>query len=1464
MFELAKEIFETIKSIITLKTITLFLNRSLPCKVLLVYALVFQISLGLPYHIESKNVLFKHNLAQAAQNTNNSNNSKLNFQNSAFDQIQALHKMPTSSAQQLQDFELLSKALESARIPDMPKKYIDTFLILNQYVQYYYPDRGASDWYSLDQQSLKQNPTEQIKNLISDYVDVKIENKKLVFLSYLNKNLQAKHYVTNLRAISLAMDQEVIIVADENSNLFAIDRSLLNSHAFHTNIPLFPIYSTEQGRLYDKNQSNQLELSFHTRGLKSFSDEELKLQIENLSQDPEAIYAKDSQGKIFFQAGDLVVFLQDKNTKQRQVLALLNRKIVLDQIRLGSTLIANLAYLFGMHDLSPSFTEKFESYMQIDEQFNKDPVYELIQLLDKYSLRDSFRDTYQDISQSQNPLVIEAIRAQKPHLLKKRIQDILQLEKLSHKISNKKTVLDQFSYEQWYASYEKIEAESYKAVDVLQARLSQAEVEDNRKQIQQEIQSLQNEQNKQNFLLNYQQLLKSYFKASTQFTNVETNIFSSTKSLGRSIQSIPSNLKDKLSHKLDRNSLLRFSKYTSITALMATGAYYSFNSELAVYIAALIGISNWIYSDFFSPVLKSETYRMPSIFGATIMLSIIPMIYLSGYAMSGILRSLQIAIKPLKNRIEAVDRISHKIDQEIKNLSGLNPAQKFSTINFRIYAHLAPAMGTAFELLGQKHWQLARKGISPFTKISPDSRYGLKNEIKESYFLAFNNPLNKARHAVMQKFAEKWEKWTSVFGKNWLSHRFAQDAQYHLTQKNKEIKKQIQKEKVTEDILLDRRLNLLMARIISAEILNPNFAIDPVSLILISKNSDTPLEAYLEKPETRAEWDRLAKIINYELAQKLLHEKDFDWLKLSNEDFLKIIEESKASIAKINSSSRAKKALYQLKLKWNSIGSQSLMALGNWGQEDKEKLQKLVANKTLAKIIFQEANADHASTVIVPVLSTQRSEITDTSVIAHRPNDFLFTNPTHASDLLINLNYNFNVSAATRALVFQSLKAIEDKNYDSIAYLNTQATEREEPYINAAILWFSKLFQFRESNLGAYYARSAFKNITTMQAQAVSNIAIRMLLTDQNFDQATRAFAYTWAGAELAFDWPWTPVTRANEMEENRIEKNRNELQRLSIEIHQAVEQKDYSRLSKAQALLANLYMGQSTRIRQNFYHNLIHNKNLTAITQNENTNKSDANKVLYKKIKSILELIDLNQSELLLPKVTYLIKLIEQENFVQAKEQWQLIEWQLQKSLSLLNQQQTYNLQQKLLRDLALNHNAFSADTTQKLSQYEQLHFSDMAISLAEYSLENPPVYTKVNSYNSMLNTLVFGGILSTYLSIALAIESYKPEFITWSNSAEWMAYSLLFFSTAFLLSSKYSIDNWIQPYLEPRWKNLKSKWQNSKASDKMQSTLLPKQLDSEQAIDQKSYSIPNKSWTRAKRLFCSDMFLAIKNLKK
>jgi hypothetical protein len=212
-------------------------------------------------------------------------------------------------------FEIVAQAIESQ--DDAPKTHRDVFNVTQQKL-----NDGQRD-YSLSDVNLEV-PFSQINDFSKD-VKVSTSEDGLTFeMTYQNRKL--RHTLPQFHPVSWTFDKEMMILANPDGKIYAIDLALAKNLLFKGPLPVFKV-GTLPSYLLD---NPELKLAFVKRSM----DLPTKDHVQ-------AMVPQDRQGEVYH-AGDLLIYTEENGQKTR--VGLLDRGVLTTHLSTAQGILATLAF----------------------------------------------------------------------------------------------------------------------------------------------------------------------------------------------------------------------------------------------------------------------------------------------------------------------------------------------------------------------------------------------------------------------------------------------------------------------------------------------------------------------------------------------------------------------------------------------------------------------------------------------------------------------------------------------------------------------------------------------------------------------------------------------------------------------------------------------------------------------------------------------------------------------------------------------------------------------------------------------------------------------------------------------------------------------------------------------------------------------------------------------------------------
>ena len=215
---------------------------------------------------------------------------------------------------------------------------------------------------------------------------------------------------------------------------------------------------------------------------------------------------------------------------------------------------------------------------------------------------------------------------------------------------------------------------------------------------------------------------------------------------------------------------------------------------------------------------------------------------------------------------------------------------------------------------------------------------------------------------------------------------------------------------------------------------------------------------------------------------------------------------------------------------------------------------------------------DHFVMVVYPSSWGPRADFSDPKNLAANSDRFLWTNPGHMYDLVVNTFLHFFHSGARQMLVYFKKPEVVETRYKPEAKFSLKIAERAEGVTLAGLQWLKGFFDFRKSDLGGIFQKNFIRQVTTFQAGLILMVVTRVLIAEQNPEEALRGWWLTIAGSILYVNWAWYVMQAGNYTDISRIEDKVEALKDRLVSIRQGMELKDPKLLEEGRQGILNFY----------------------------------------------------------------------------------------------------------------------------------------------------------------------------------------------------------------------------------------------------------------------------------------------------
>lgn len=548
-----------------------------------------------------------------------------------------------------------------------------------------------------------------------------------------------------------------------------------------------------------------------------------------------------------------------------------------------------------------------------------------------------------------------------------------------------------------------------------------------------------------------------------------------------------------------------------------------------------------------------------------------------------------------------------------------------------------------------------------------------------------------------------------------------------------------------------------LAWLLAILVVSEKESIDPALIAAVGSDMVSPenIENIFTDKEKTDEFILLLSTLSKQLNDLQYKSADLDVTELNKEKMQTMLDLAYANAKAIKAKSKleVKTGILNNWIRYKSGRFKNWVL--NWGVTEHEFLMKVFTNKFVSNQIERHFVPDHLMVAGIYALVGERADLMQPDQLAADPNGFLKTNGVHWADVSLNTYSHFFASGSSLALVYQRLHSEAENNYEALEDFIFPTKERTEGFLRSTGLWVKNVSNPLKADLGALMWKRFQRYVATSQAALIMWMATRLVFTDQPVGDMLLAFVIFRFAANWVFGYPWDIVDRGTQLQENREEEMNLALKDARFKLSQGLKEENPER---AKELL-------DTGVDEMF--GLFRKYNPKVLEEAENQVRG---------IKQINQLFTNAKNT----KVTE-----------EAKHYYSTI---VSLSIAITEQnEQEIKLYSDILKQIMIDDQNLDLDELNKLN----------AQSLLEFSVENTPIYTNANSWTAWFASWVGGAVLTTWLSIPLAVNTFNPEWITGTNLIAWSLGSLGLYGAAYATLGK---EPW-EYYLGKLWPNIKRK---------------------------------------------------------
>jgi hypothetical protein len=463
-------------------------------------------------------------------------------------------------------------------------------------------------------------------------------------------------------------------------------------------------------------------------------------------------------------------------------------------------------------------------------------------------------------------------------------------------------------------------------------------------------------------------------------------------------------------------------------------------------------------------------------------------------------------------------------------------------------------------------WAMER-GISPWTRIEPDSAMGKALGLKEPLRPTWT-PFNEIQSSRSTETTQRGSK--SLSEAKAVSPRRSS-----LGTRDRAV-----------GALLERnRRQDLAAWILANAVVSESSKVDLATLRVMFERGAValPREIFHDE-EFLKRWQKTARQLRLVLSE--FEELGVEELKkvspVALARYYKVARETVHQLE--NPKSALTSVLAELRLRWYELGKASPVAVAKFGLEENRFSRSAVASSFVSREHWNQYSSDMRFSILFMSGWGARADFSQPERLAADPKGPLMTNPAHFADTLEQTIIYMVPAAASMALLYQSesLKPMVkprhiDSRFSPIEELQSrQFIEREEAFNEALLAWLKQGLNLPKAAYGEIFLRGIVKQFRTFQGYFLRGSIIRIFVGNQSADVALLAISYTWLVSKLAFGWPFVLVNRTDQLYSEELDKNQRLMEDVRGQLLRAIRSGGVDSLKLATEALIDLYRSRA------------------------------------------------------------------------------------------------------------------------------------------------------------------------------------------------------------------------------------------------------------------------------------------------
>ncbi len=398
-----------------------------------------------------------------------------------------------------------------------------------------------------------------------DDIKVSNENGDIILKGFMNDELVAIHKIPKLNSVAIKSDEEAIVALTSEGKLISLDNAFVLLRAFKGPVPVYKLMDASDDLKRVAN-SGSARIDFLTRNLRPYVLSEVESHNTNV------IYPKNYVGgKPVLKAGDVMISIDGE---QRELVRVFSRQSVHQAFESGAMHYGALAYMFSLSGVGQTFSEYLDEQMQIETDKITNVSQDIFQLTSELNLEE-------DIENNMMRLTNSTLENEKNAalILRNTDREVLKTIIANSKNANtlKKRAVDEFTYPDWFLTFEAIENQYQKEQELISLKLEREKLSEGQK----------------NKLLDNALKLRNAYE-SNELSQVGMNLFEDSLKGNTRYSTLPLSWWKSWYQKMSPKAMAKIALKSSLLVSAAAGlGYVGLHNDIPVLTENMLLLSNW-------------------------------------------------------------------------------------------------------------------------------------------------------------------------------------------------------------------------------------------------------------------------------------------------------------------------------------------------------------------------------------------------------------------------------------------------------------------------------------------------------------------------------------------------------------------------------------------------------------------------------------------------------------------------------------------------------------------------------------------------------------------------------------------------------------------------------------------------------------------------------------------------------